>query len=85
MELCDDCRRLSLAKGRSDVPTHLGRVATLRKGTKVTFQYRCGACESPWKWERGIGWVIDVPPTPATPLLARIIAAARSHSGPHRP
>lgn len=84
MELCENCTRLSMAKGHAGVPTHLSRVGISKKDAKVTFQYECAACGCAWNWERGAGWVSAVEPAPATPLLARLVAAARAHTGFNR-
>lgn len=82
MDHCEECRRLSEGQQDVGIPTHLSRVATLRKDGKVTFRYECRRCNANWDWCRGMGWHdVDAPPPPPPPLLTRLVVAARARLG----
>lgn len=78
MDHCDECQRLSEGFNGIGIPTHLGRVATLRKDGKVTFRYECAACGENWDYCRGRGWHLDRDTPAPLPLLARLVSAARN-------
>lgn len=82
MDHCEQCQRLTDGLHHVGIPTHLNRVATLRKDGKVTFRYECQACGANWDWCRGKGWHdVDAPPAAPPPLLTRLVDAARAHLG----
>lgn len=79
MELCSDCRRLKAAGARSDVPSHLSRIAVPKLEGKTAFHYACDACGAEWEWLRGFGWQMRT--VVSEPRIARLLASARSVFG----